>query len=110
MRPAYGRRLAQALALAASLLATKMVAAAEPATSSEPVPSAAVPAFVLVMVQGAAEPPASLEARVLSWFSSDTVKLGAEHRHELDAASVLRGPDEPGVQVWLLPRTTTAVR
>jgi hypothetical protein len=69
-----------------------------------------VPAFVLVMVPGAAQPPASLEERVLSWFSADTLKLSGQRGQQLDPSSVLAGPDEPGVKVWLLPRTATSVR
>jgi hypothetical protein len=110
MRLARTGRLAGALRLAARLLATEIGAVAEPSGANEPAPSPTVPAFVLVMVPGAAQPPASLEERVLSWFSADTLKLSGQRGQQLDPASVLAGLDEPGVKVWLLPRTATSVR
>ncbi len=110
MRLAQRRGLARALRLAAALLVTEVAAVAEPGGTNEPAPSPTVPGFVLVVVPGAAQPPASLEERVLSWFSADTVKVSGRRQQQLDPASVLAGPEEPGVKVWLLPRTTTTVR
>lgn len=96
------------IALGAVLLAARAAAADD---ASSEVGAQSMPELTLVMVDGeAVAPPASLEARILSWFSTEPVKLGAERRAQLDSARVLRGPETPGVAVWLLPRSTSQVR
>jgi hypothetical protein len=96
------------IALGAVLL-TARAAAAD--SASDEVGAQSMPELTLVMVDGeAVAPPASLEARILSWFSTESVKLGAGRSAQLDSARVLRGPETPGVAVWLLPRSTSQVR
>ena len=68
------------IALGAVLLAARAAAAAADSASGE-VGAPSMPELTLVMVDGeAVAPPASLESRILSWFSTEPVRLGAERR------------------------------
>jgi hypothetical protein len=97
------------ITLGAVLLAVRAAAAAAGPSSGVAAPS--MPELRLVMVDGGTvAPPASLEARILSWFSTESLELGVERLPQLDTAGVLRGPETAGVSVWLLTRSVSQVR